>query len=943
MKKNLRFTLLAAVVTSSLYLLISANRASQLPDKASLQGHTNNAQSTAAKIISSANRLEQNLRGTGWQQTHTDCSTHCTHHHKTTISAKQSTITLAARPFMEMRNQAKGSTFSYNHPQLPLRGTLLSSHEQEDGSWMLALQLKGFDQAVMSLSQTKRHGLRGSIENASGTVAYRIRSNHGCDQLFITPCDSSQLVCSIQSRDTGTSHHEPHTSGDALEETGHDNPTPSPAAAPRQVAAAASASFYQLQSRPGSPNTIYLDFDGETVANTHWNAVYNFGQPIVASPSSITLETNRRYCWHVVAQDYYPFNVNVTTDRSVYEATPDTHRMMLVFTDTYEWRGSNIAGTASLNSFGDPYKPVCWVFTQNNAYYIPRANTASHELGHTFGLSHDGDSVNGYHPGHNGDSTYASWRPIMGTGARDLVTFDHGGYSDANNSENDLSMINSYLGAIYDEQAGETQLPHSSDGTVSFDADILFAPNLLPETSDDYTFVTAGGTVELQVINYASTVDPEAISSSARRDNQGNLDLKLEILNKHGAIVAQDLGLGQTPGGEQIFGARIITTLPAGEYTARVTTTNAADPTYYSTYGQLGPYHITGSFSPSNSLHSPTSRVNVFTNSGDAISPEQIDLSLLNPPAGYNNTSTFSVSTINAPWLSVTPGSGTLSKNGNQLQLDFDSSQLEPGTYATTLTIVSPDTMNSIQIPVSLVIDSEFENNNKITIPNLGSASPYPSIITVPVINSSILETKVSLDRLSHNNTSDISVLLTSPAGKKIMLLDQNGIFGVSNYSMTFQAGATVPGSNPLLLESVYSPAGPDAGTGDLPAPAPNNPYTDQFDSLIGSSPTGQWKLYIYDHATGNNGDLDGWSIHFTFSGSDVLAMTAFSQVSPQNHQMSFTSQIGSSYVLESSDNLKTNSWQVELNITATSSETTVVCNADPADQQRFWRIRLLP
>src|SRR5262249_49861207 len=75
---------------------------------------------------------------------------------------------------------------------------------------------------------------------------------------------------------------------------------------------------FTLHSRPGSKRIVYLDFDGYSTSNTAWNAgaainagPYDTdGNPAVFSDAELT--TIQRV-WLRVAEDYAPFDVDVTT------------------------------------------------------------------------------------------------------------------------------------------------------------------------------------------------------------------------------------------------------------------------------------------------------------------------------------------------------------------------------------------------------------------------------------------------------------------------------------------------------------------------------------------------------------------------------------------------------------------------------------------------------
>ena len=90
---------------------------------------------------------------------------------------------------------------------------------------------------------------------------------------------------------------------------------------------------FRLHSMPGSNRTIYLDFDGATVSGTVWNENYNGGSVINAAPYDIdgnpssfsTTELQRiQNIWKRVAEDYAPFDVDVTTEQPPQEALTRT-------------------------------------------------------------------------------------------------------------------------------------------------------------------------------------------------------------------------------------------------------------------------------------------------------------------------------------------------------------------------------------------------------------------------------------------------------------------------------------------------------------------------------------------------------------------------------------------------------------------------------------------
>ena len=329
-----------------------------------------------------------------------------------------------------------------------------------------------------------------------------------------------------------------------------------------------------LTSLPGANGVIYLDFDGETVSGTQWNSSYNSGNPIVAGSPNFT-NAQITTVWKGVSEDYRPFNVTVTTDRSVYESYAINRRAMLVFTPDNEWYGAS-GGVAYVDVFGNAtFDAPGWVFTDqllNSADNSSEA--ASHEAGHMLGLRHDGTSSLGYYEGHGSGAT--SWAAIMGVGYYSTVTqWSKGEYSDANNQEDDLAIITSSrngLGYLGDDHSGSIggATPVSDDGV-----DQISATGLIERSTDVdvFSFQSGGGAVSIQANN--ADYDP-------------NLDIRLRLLNSAGGQILESDSLTS-------LDASLSQSLAAGTYYLEVSGVGKGDlATGYNDYASLGSYTISG-------------------------------------------------------------------------------------------------------------------------------------------------------------------------------------------------------------------------------------------------------------------------------------------------------------------------------------------------------------
>lgn len=336
-----------------------------------------------------------------------------------------------------------------------------------------------------------------------------------------------------------------------------------------------------LSSYPASQNVVLLDFDGHVVEGTSWNG----SGPIVCTgagynAAQITTIFNR------IAEDYRPFTVNVTTDSTLYQAAPATHRMRVVFTTSSSWYGA-AGGVAYINSFTWGDNTPCFVFTallNNNLKYI--AEAGSHEIGHTLGLRHQSlydaqcNKLLEYHPGFGGGEI--GWAPIMGVGYYRNFTLWHYGSNPygCNDFQDDLSIITGNgngLGYRTDDHGGTP-----ATATTATFVNNMFSVNGIIEQPGDADAVKFTMNVPGRFVLAAS---PYSIAAG---NTGSDVDLQVELLNDNGNAI----GLYNDPAS---LNAVVDTALDAGTYYLRVQGLgNAFAPNYAS----LGSYSLSAMLTP---------------------------------------------------------------------------------------------------------------------------------------------------------------------------------------------------------------------------------------------------------------------------------------------------------------------------------------------------------
>jgi hypothetical protein len=427
---------------------------------------------------------------------------------------------------------------------LSFKGVVRSAiHEEENH--VLFVDLKNKEGEIL----IKQFGAQfsGYIFLKNEKISYRLISKN--NEKLAVKCLSSQVLMQVTSTPSTDVLGDPQASA-----YNSDKRLP--------VGNSLMAGAYQLQSNPGATTVLYLDFDGEDM--TGWG--YDMNKINASGADDESIKT----IWEVVTADFIAFDVNVTTDRAVFDSYNITKRVMCVFGNSPTGFINTVAGYSKLNIFGTNCGAVV---KYSSGYNSPLRNSlaktghvGSHELGHAMGLSHDGDQATGYYGGHS------DWAPVMGNGFTPYITWSIGDYNKSTTYEDDIAIIGSQMGYLADDHLkslaivfgdGDSINPQDNHGIIENRNDV-----------DTFYFETStGGRVHLKLSTVIDYTD---------------LDIDLTLMNSTFSVLAHN----------NIYkkrGAEIDLNVPAGKFYVLIkagSELTAVDG--FTTYSSFGYYEMAG-------------------------------------------------------------------------------------------------------------------------------------------------------------------------------------------------------------------------------------------------------------------------------------------------------------------------------------------------------------
>lgn len=233
----------------------------------------------------------------------------------------------------------------------------------------------------------KTRDLQGNVRLYDQLYSYRSQG----DELTLTELPVNEAVCDLpqslahraspqlNSRRTLHDHHDHSHEQGQEDEAGQSHDSPRHKHHLQHVARVLATGKSQR------PFLIFINFDIKEGPHPQWGDVSG----LVNCPKSFRTPERLQSIVDEVREDYAPFDVEVTTDKAVYDAW-EFNRVKANVVDKVMLSGKLMScGLALMNTYSQADNTV-WASCDCGGPGAT-AGTISHEVGHTFGLRHDGD------------------------------------------------------------------------------------------------------------------------------------------------------------------------------------------------------------------------------------------------------------------------------------------------------------------------------------------------------------------------------------------------------------------------------------------------------------------------------------------------------------------------------------------------------------------------
>lgn len=340
---------------------------------------------------------------------------------------------------------------------------------------------------------------------------------------------------------------------------------------------------FELHSNPGASKVIYMDFNGHVAPE--WDDFVYDGFDLDNNPGSFSNAEQKmiRQSWQSLAEDFLPFDVDITTQDPGLEALRntgggDTHWGIRAVVSNTEGSG----GWAYVDSFSESYDRMLYAgYNPGNTDWVEIGDMIAHEAGHAVGLHHDSTASEEYWTGHGTPGTATYYAPIMGWSNYGPSTWSKGEFNGATNNQDALQVITTQNGFGYrtDDHGSDT-----GSATAISSGDLL--EGIIERNTDlDYFSFTMSAAGDVTIDVNPNNVDPGY--SYGTGTVGANLDILAEIRDADGNVI-------HTSNPTETLDASFDVVLAAGDYFLSIRGTGKGDPATdgYSDYASLGYFSV---------------------------------------------------------------------------------------------------------------------------------------------------------------------------------------------------------------------------------------------------------------------------------------------------------------------------------------------------------------